>query len=81
MAPILLQMGDADEEVNPEFCAHVVQRSQGAGTPVDAVFYPGASHDFDDPGAKRQDNPANAAAKAAAMAKAASVVDGYAKLP
>jgi dienelactone hydrolase len=79
--PILLQMGDDDEEVNPEFCDHVAQRSQAAGTPIDAIFYPGASHDFDDPGRKRQDDPANAAAKAAAMAKAATVIDGYAKQP
>jgi len=79
--PILLQMGEADEEVNPEFCAHVAQRSQAAGTPIEAIFYPGASHDFDDPGDRRQDNPANAAAKAAAMAKAAQMIDGYARQP
>jgi dienelactone hydrolase len=79
--PILLQMGDADEEVNPEFCDHVAQRSRAAGTPIDAVFYPYATHDFDDPGMKHQDDPANAAAKAAAMAKAAAFIDGYAKQP
>ena len=79
--PIVLQMGDADEEVNPEFCAHVARRSLAAGTPIEATFYPGATHDFDDPGEKHQDNPDNAAAKAAAMAKAAQVIDGYAKQP
>jgi carboxymethylenebutenolidase len=80
-APVVLQMGDADEEVNPGFCAHVARRSLAAGTPIEATFYPGATHDFDDPGEKHQDNPDNAAAKAAAMAKAAQVIDGYAKQP
>jgi len=79
--PILLQMGDADEEVNPEFCDHFAQRSRAAGTPIDTIFYPGASHDFDDPGEKRQENPANAAAKSAAMAKAAAMIDNYARQP
>ena len=73
--PILLQMGDADEEVNPEYCDHFAQRSRAAGTAIDTIFYPGASHDFDDPGEKRQENPANAAAKAAAM------IDNYARQP
>jgi dienelactone hydrolase len=77
--PIALLMGDADEEVNPEICAHVAQRSYAAGTRIEATFYPGATHDFDDPGEKRQDIPANAAAKQAAMAKAAAVIDSFNK--
>jgi dienelactone hydrolase len=79
--PILLQMGDADEEVNPEYCAHFAQHSQAAGTAIDTVFYPGAGHDFDDPGMKHQEIPANAFAKAAAMARAATFIDGYARQP
>jgi dienelactone hydrolase len=79
--PILLQMGDADEEVQPDICGHVAGRSYAAGTPIQAIFYPGATHDFDDPGEKRQEIPGNAAAKPAAMAKAAEVIDRFNKQP
>ena len=74
--PILLQMGDADEEVQPDICQHVAERSHAAGTPIEAIFYPGATHDFDDPGETRQRVRGNVTAKADAMAKAAKVVQG-----
>jgi len=74
-------MGSADEEVSPDICAHVAERSYAAGTRIEATFYPGATHDFDDPGEKRQEIPGNAAAKADAMAKAASVVEGFVRQP
>src|SRR6478609_7167012 len=79
--PIALFMGSADEEVSPDICAHVAERSFAAGTRIEATFYPGATHDFDDPGEKRQEIPGNAAAKADAMAKAASVVEGFVRQP
>jgi len=79
--PIALFMGSADEEVSPDICAHVAERSYAAGTRIEATFYPGATHDFDDPGEKRQEIPGNAAAKADAMAKAASVVEGFVRQP
>jgi dienelactone hydrolase len=80
-APIALLMGDADQEVSPEICSHVAERSYAAGTRIEATFYAGATHDFDDPGEKRQEMGGNAAAKAAAMAKAASVIDGFNRQP
>src|SRR5262249_596170 len=43
---------------------------------VSVAFYSGATHDFDDPGERRQSVPGNVAAKADAMAKAAALVDG-----
>jgi dienelactone hydrolase len=80
-APIALFMGTADEEVSSEICSHVAERTVAAGTRIDANFYPGASHDFDDPGTKRQSMPGNAEAKRAAMAKAAAMLDGLNRLP
>jgi carboxymethylenebutenolidase len=73
-APITMFLGSDDEEVAPAICQQVAQRSIEAGTSLVVAFYPGATHDFDDPGQRRQSVPANVAAKADAMAKAAAVV-------
>jgi dienelactone hydrolase len=73
-AAIAMFLGEDDEEVSPTICQHVAERSRAAGTPVDVTLYPGATHDFDDPGAKRQSVAANQAAKADAMAKAIAIV-------
>ena len=73
-APIAMFMGTADEEVSPLICQHVVNRS--IGTTFAVSLYIGATHDFDDPGEKRQEVPANVTAKADAMAKAARMVEG-----
>jgi dienelactone hydrolase len=75
--PLLLFLGADDEEVPPATCQHVAQRSIEAGTAVTVMFYRGATHDFDDPGPKRQEEPGNQAAKADAMARAAALLDGY----
>jgi dienelactone hydrolase len=72
--PIALFMGTADEEVPPPICQHGVNRS--IGTTFAVSLYIGATHDFDDPGEKRQEVPANVTAKADAMAKAARIVEG-----
>jgi carboxymethylenebutenolidase len=40
------------------------------------TLYPGATHDFDDPGERRQEVPGNAAAKADAMTRAVSLIEG-----
>ena len=74
--PIALFMGDADEEVSPAECRKVVQNSIDAGTRLTATFYPGATHDFDDPGDKRQDVEANRDAKADAEKRAREMVEG-----
>jgi dienelactone hydrolase len=72
--PLAMFLGTDDEEVSPEICRHVAQRSIDAGTNVFVALYPGATHDFDDPGEKQQSVPANQAAKADAMARARAIV-------
>jgi dienelactone hydrolase len=74
-APITMFLGSDDEEVSPAICQQVAQRSIEAGTPLLVAFYPGASHDFDDPGTRRQSVLGNVAAKADAMARAAAMVE------
>jgi len=76
-APIAMFLGTADEEVSPLICQHVVNRS--IGTTFAVSLYIGATHDFDDPGEKRQSVPANVTAKADAMKKAAAMIEGFAK--
>jgi carboxymethylenebutenolidase len=69
-ASVRVLMGEADEEVSPKICEHFVDRSRAQGADIEITLYPGASHDFDDPGRNRQTLPANAAAKADAMTRA-----------
>ena len=75
-APIAMFLGSDDEEVSPAICQDVAERSRAAGTKIDVTLYPGATHDFDDPGGKRQSVPGNQAAKQDAMEKAIAVVEG-----
>jgi carboxymethylenebutenolidase len=77
--PITMFLGSDDEEVSPDICQHVAERSRAAGTPIDAVLYPGATHDFDDPGEKRQSVPGNVAAKADAMSRVIAIVNAARK--
>ena len=73
-APIAMFLATADEEVSPLKCQQVVNRS--IGTTFAVSLYIGATHDFDDPGDKRQSVPANVTAKADAMRKAVGLVEG-----
>ncbi|MBV9995732.1 MAG: dienelactone hydrolase family protein [Caulobacteraceae bacterium] len=68
-------IGTADEEVSPEACRRLAARNAQIGGGVDLTTYPDATHDFDDPLNHRQDNPANASAKADATAAAAAFFD------
>jgi dienelactone hydrolase len=74
-APITMFLASDDEEVSPTICQHVADRSRAAGTRIDVTLYQGATHDFDDPGEKRQSVPGNAAAKDDAMRRAIEVVE------
>lgn len=65
-APVRLFMGTADEEVSPETCRALVERSRRRNGDIEAVFYDGAQHSFDTPLRSRQRVAANASAKAAA---------------
>ena len=78
-APITMFLGSDDEEVSPSICQHVAERSNQAGAPVDAILYPGATHDFDDPGEKRQFVPGNVTAKADAMTRVLTILAAAAK--
>jgi dienelactone hydrolase len=73
--PIAMFLASDDEEVSPTICQHVAERSRAAGTRIDVTLYEGATHDFDDPGEKRQQVAGNAAAKEDAMKKAIAVVE------
>jgi len=59
-APLRLFMGTADEEVSPRACRDLLDDSRGA---IDSKFYRGATHDFDDPGVRRQSVGANTRAR------------------
>jgi dienelactone hydrolase len=74
-APVRVLQGDADEEVSPKRCAAFVEKSRAHGGDIDIVLYPGATHDFDDPGARRQGLNANVAAKADALMRARAFFD------
>ena len=63
-APVRVFQGAADEEVSPRRCNELVDRSRARGGDIQITLYPGATHDFDDPGKNRQEVPANAAAAA-----------------
>jgi dienelactone hydrolase len=72
-ARIWVFLASDDEEVSPKTCADVLSRATPAGL-IDVTTYPGATHDFDDPGKTRQAVAGNRAARADAMQKAASLV-------
>ncbi len=72
-APLWVFLGSDDEEVSPAVCAKVLGRTTGG--PIAVTAYPGATHDFDDPGAARQAVAGNRAAKDDAMARAAALFD------
>jgi carboxymethylenebutenolidase len=63
-------MGTADEEVSPKRCETFVASSREQDGDIAITLYPGATHGFDDPGAKRQKVEANATATADAMEQA-----------
>jgi dienelactone hydrolase len=69
-APLLMMIASADEEVSPKRCEDFAQRARTAGSKLEAIVYPGAEHNFDDPGKKKQSNPANHSATEDAMSRA-----------
>jgi len=78
-APIAIFHGASDEEVSAAKCQDLTSRSRVAGTPIDLTLYPGATHDFDDPGARRQSVSANQAAFADVLPKALAAVERWKK--
>ena len=66
-------LGADDEEVSPVVCEKVLR--QAGGGPVAVTVYPGATHDFDDPGAAGQVIAGNRVAKEDTMSRAAALLD------
>lgn len=81
--PLQVLLGSADEEVSATACEGVMRRVQPAvGTPPPVVTtYAGATHDFDDPGGKRQAVEANRAARGDAMQRLGDWLDHIAPAP
>jgi dienelactone hydrolase len=69
-APVRIFQGTADEEVSPRLCQRLAARSRARHGDIALTLYPGATHDFDDPGRRRQRLDANASAKADATVAA-----------
>jgi dienelactone hydrolase len=69
-APVRIFMGTADDEVSPQRCGALVEKSRAQGADVEIRLYEGATHGFDDPGRSRQGVKANAAANADAQTRA-----------
>jgi len=74
-APVWAFLGSDDEEVSPVICDRYLHAGSG---PIAVSTYPGATHDFDDPGAARQSVAANRTAKDDAMSRAADLLDALA---
>ena len=71
--PVTVFLGSDDEEVSPLVCHRVLDAAAAKGSALTLVDYPGATHDFDDPGKKRQSIPGNAAARADVLQRAAMI--------
>ncbi len=69
-APLVMMLGSADEEVSPERCQKWAAKAKKSGSEIQVILYEGAEHNFDDPSAKKQANPANHKATEDAMRQA-----------
>jgi carboxymethylenebutenolidase len=69
-APVHVFSGENDEEVSTDLCKRFVDASSITGGDIAITIYPGATHDFDDPGRKRQSVEANAQATSDAVPNA-----------
>jgi dienelactone hydrolase len=78
-APVRVFQGTADEEVSPRRCSELVDKSRARGGDITITLYPGATHDFDDPGTARQSVDANVAAIQDAMPRAVEFLAGVLK--
>ncbi len=69
-APLTMLIAGSDEEVDAEACEKFAKKARKGGADVHYHVYPGAEHNFDDPGRKKQAVPANAQATEDAMRRA-----------
>lgn len=68
--PLLMLVAGNDEEVSPTVCERFARELQRRQAPLEFHVYEGASHAYDDPGARRQSQPANRAAYADTLQRA-----------
>jgi dienelactone hydrolase len=78
-SPILMMIASADTEVSPKRCEEFAQKARVSGSNLEVIVYAAAEHDFDDPSAGKQSNPANRQAMEDAMRRAEAFFD--ARLP
>jgi carboxymethylenebutenolidase len=76
-APVLMLLGEKDEEVNPKVCEQFAKKAKAAGGALEAHTYPGATHNYDDPSPKKQAVPGNRAATEDTLRRAAAFFRGH----
>jgi len=69
-APLTVLIAGSDEEVSPEACEKFAKKAKDGGADLRYHVYPGAEHNFDDPGKKKQSVAANSHATEDAMRRA-----------
>jgi carboxymethylenebutenolidase len=79
-APVQILIGTSDEEVSPQRCEALVADNRRPDNPLAMTVYQQATHDFDDPGTKRQSVAANVAALGDATKTAAAFMGQWLKL-
>jgi dienelactone hydrolase len=72
-SPVTVFLGSDDEEVSPVNCHRVLDTARTNASPIDIVDYAGATHDFDDPGKKRQSIEANRTARDDVLRRASAL--------
>jgi dienelactone hydrolase len=72
-SPVTVFLASDDEEVSPVNCRRVLDTARTNGSPIDIVDYAGATHDFDDPGKKRQSIEANRTARDDVLRRASAL--------
>lgn len=72
-APAVMFIASNDEEVAPLPCSQLAEQVKARGVnDFELVWYDGATHNFDDPGSRRQSVEGNKRARADSMARAAA---------
>ena len=72
-SPVTVFLASDDEEVSPVNCHRVLDTARTNASPIDIVDYAGATHDFDDPGKKRQSIEANRTARDDVLRRASAL--------
>jgi len=73
VSPVTVLLGSDDEEVSPTVCHRVLDSAKNNGSRSVLSTMPGATHDFDDPGEKRQSIEANRIAREDVLRRASGL--------